>query len=177
MTKSKRLLALDQATEKTGYSVWEGDKLIKYGLFRLTDITESKSSSALEERMLNVKWFMERMIEEFDIDYVILEDSQMQLNAKVFKTLSALQGVLRVSLYENGIPFNILKPSEWRGCLGIRGRKRSEQKSNALKYVKDKHGIDAEEDVAEAICIGQAGSLLLSKNKLFMKGDYYDYVK
>lgn len=161
----KNILSLDQATNKSGWCLVNTYKEneIKYGLLNLSDI---KGDNALDEKIINVKEFLKRIVAYYHIDLVVLEDIQQQVNPKTFKNLSYLQGVLKNYCFENNIPFTVLSPSQWRGELGIKGRGRKQQKKNTQAYILDKLGIDAGEDEADAIALGIATVSKLKKNKL-----------
>lgn len=168
-TKEEIILALDQSSIKTGFSIFKDGKLSKYGLFDLHDISKkSDGETAYDEKVENVRMFLERCIKEYNIALVTFEDVQKQLSMQTYKQLSYLQGVLKNYCYSNNIPYAILKPSEWRSVLNIKGRKREEVKANAIKYIKDKFNLDVGEDEAESICIGLATIKLLKKNKLII---------
>lgn len=170
-----RILSLDQALDKTGFSIIQNEELVKYGVLDLTDISRIKDltlDQKLEERITNVKEFLKRMIDTYEINIVILEDIQSQKNVKTYKNLASLQGNLKNYLYNKEIPFAVLKPSEWRSSLGIKGRERKIQKKNAQVYVKYNFGYDVTEDEADAICIGISGSKKLKKNKLEIIKEY-----
>ncbi len=145
------LLTLDQAT-KTGYSLWKDKELIKYGLFNTTDIKDIH----MEEKISNIKMFLDRMIQEYQVDIVVLEDIQQQKNVDTFKKLAYLLGVLQNYLFEKGTPYIIIKPSQWKPLAGVKGRTREPQKKSAMEIVKKKYGIEATEDECDAICIGYA---------------------
>ncbi|MGL4571715.1 MAG: crossover junction endodeoxyribonuclease RuvC [Clostridium sp.] len=165
-----RLLAIDQALDKSGFSILdEYENLLLYGTLNLTDISRQKDltkEQKVEERITNVKEFVKRLINTYDVDYVILEDIQAQRNVMTFKSLSSLQGNLKNYLYNNGIPYAILKPSEWRKELGIKGRERKVQKQNTQDYIKRIYRIDVTEDEADSAGLGLSGVRLMKKGKL-----------
>ena len=90
-------------------------------------------------------------------DFVVLEGVQFQNNYKTYSQLSQMQGIVFSILFELDIGFCIIEPNSWRKFVDVKGRKRVEQKAAAIEKVKEVFGIDAEEDVAEAICIGLWG--------------------
>ena len=166
------VLSVDQAT-KTGFSVFKEDDLFKYGCFDLSDVTrKSYGDTYFDEKVLNVQMFLERCIGEFEIDLVVMEDIQKQQNVQTYKNLAYLQGALKLYCYSNHIPYSILKPSEWRKVLKIKGRKREEQKANSIKYVESKYGIIVSDDIADSICINDSARILLKKNKLEIFKEY-----
>jgi Holliday junction resolvasome RuvABC endonuclease subunit len=167
-----KILALDQASEKSGYSIFDNGELVKYGLLKLSDIKKDKFNEPYDERVTNVKEFLKQMIATYNIDLVISEVIQKQVNIKTYKDLAYLQGVLKNYLYDNYIPYGVVKPTEWRSALKINGGKtRQVKKQNALAYVKYNYGVEVTEDEADSICIGTASIKLLEKNKLELHKD------
>ena len=147
------VISLDQSITKTGISVFESNecdddfKLIQYELF-----TTKKGST--EEKIFQVATKLRDLIEEFKPTKVLLEDIQLQVNVKTYKSLSQLQGILFFICYAEHIKCEIVKPTVWRKELEIKGKKRDELKEKAKEYVFNKYGLTVEEDVAESICIG-----------------------
>lgn len=171
--KDKTILALDQSSNLTGYSVYKDGKILSYGVLSLKDITKtSHGETAYDEKVENVKQFLIRCIDFFKPDIIAIEDIQRQSNVKTFKDLAYLQGVIKNHLYVNKIPFLVLSPSMWRGELKIKGRKRVDVKKNAQLYVKDNFGIESTEDEADAICISVATYNMLTKNKIELCKEY-----
>lgn len=92
-------------------------------------------------------------------DCVVLEDVAMQSNPATLILLSRLQGAIIGFCRVNKIPYDILKPPNWRKGLGFKqgqGIKRPELKKQAVEFVKNNYGLKLSEDVCEAICIGNA---------------------
>ena len=57
------------------------------------------------------------------------------------------------------VEIEYIYPSSWRAALGIRngrGIKRTTLKEADIAFVKEKYGIDVNDDEADAICIGLA---------------------
>ena len=97
-TKETRILALDQATNLTGYSIFDGQELIKYGIYK----TNASNEAA---RIAEVKNWVSNMISNWKPDHIQLEDIQLQVKGKeedsdkvigvtTYKVLAHLQGVL-----------------------------------------------------------------------------------
>lgn len=118
-----RILALDQASHKTGWSVFDGKELVKYGVFEVTSTEEI-------DRLHEVKEWLESMIENWKPDYVGIEGIQYQqdIGVTAFQTLARLQGILMNYLYEQKIPFKIAKTMLWREYCKVKGRNRSDKK-------------------------------------------------
>lgn len=159
-----KILALDQSTLKTGFSIFKNEKLNIYGLI---DLTGFSNDSVI--RCKDLIRQLKLLIEQHGIDYVALEDCQLQKNAQTFKMLARLQGMLIMMLDEYDIPYKVIPPTEWRKGLGLSTKgKRDILKSNASNYVRNVFGITGTEnldDIAEAICIGDYAKLLFEEMK------------
>lgn len=112
-----KILCLDQATLKTGYSVWIDKELNRYGILEVDP--EEKN---IIERMKLMSDLIVQLIQLEQPNYIVLEDTQMQNNSKTFQQLSQLQGVLMAYFFNIDIGFAIVKPSEWKGYCKIKGR-------------------------------------------------------
>lgn len=148
-----RLLALDQATIVSGWSVFEDGKLIKYGKIE----TNTKN---IGERLYYIKQQVLKIIAEYQIDEIVIEDIQKQdniaNNIQTFKALAELFGVLVETFTEIKIPYSALLASSWKSTLSIKGKNRQEQKKSAQQWVIDNYNIKVIQDVADSVCIGSA---------------------
>ena len=152
----KRILALDQATRVSGYSIYEDGKLLKYGSFK------ADGYDALD-RDANIRNWVVSMIKAWQIDFVGLEGIQMQDNigggyamgVTTFEALARLQGILLISLYDLKIDYEVVHTSVWRQHCGVKGKTRAEKKQSIRKLVKEWYDITATEDEADAIGIGK----------------------
>lgn len=151
---SDNILALDQATRITGYSIFQDNKLKKYGRI-------SPKDQDIYKRFVKISHSIKQFIKEFDITKVYFEDIQLQgnvgNNVKTFKSLAQLQGVLIITLEELNIPYEIVHSQTWKTSIGIKGKNRTEQKKQAQQYVLENYNIKATQDEADAICIGTYG--------------------
>lgn len=160
-----KILALDQGSNITGFSILNNEELIKYGVFNIKD------EKNINERIDYNKLFLDKLYSTYKPDMISIEDIQQQKNPLTFKKLAHLQGLLINYLHINGIPYMILKPSEWRSKLGIKGAKREIQKRNSIKYILNKYNIDVTDDESDSICIG------LASYKIFNSKKRDDYLK
>lgn len=143
-----RVLALDQASHISGYSIFEDKQLIKSGLIPLKD-------DHFGQRLYALRQLVKQMVEENGIDIILLENVQYQNNAETLKILGEVLGVLEELAVELvGINYKIISCNTWRSGLGIKGTTRAEQKRNAQKYVKETYNKKVTQDEADAICIG-----------------------
>lgn len=156
VAKSKgeqRILAVDQATHTSGWSIYSNGQLLRHGVFTVngSEVT----------RINEVKNWLINMVTVWKIDYVQLEDIQLQekdnderMGVTVYKALAHLQGVLENTLFVNNIPYGIVPSGTWRKFLGIKGRGRDDRKRSAQIKVQSLYNLSCGLDEAEAICIG-----------------------
>ena len=67
-----RVLALDQATKISGFSLLDNKKLVKYGIYTVPEINDEI------ERDHQIKQWLISMINNWEVDYVALEGIQYQ---------------------------------------------------------------------------------------------------
>lgn len=146
-----RLLALDQASNITGYAIFEDGKLLEYDKINLT-------GHDLGEKLVLLRKTIDSLICEWNIDEVIMEDIQLQgnvtNNVQTFKTLAEVFGVIYELVNELKVKNSAVLASEWKSVLGIKGRDRAAQKRAAQQYVIDNYNIKPTQDECDAICIG-----------------------
>lgn len=152
----------DQASNVTGYGVIEDGALIDHGLIN--------HESIKKDQPLRVKTMFEsitRLIDRYVPDYLTVESTYYRHNLASFKLLSELAGMVLGYGYAKGIPSGQLMPSAWRKIVGIKTGKNvgsDEEKRLAVQFVKEKFGVDCQDDEAEGICIAWASWLLNSKS-------------
>ena len=146
-----RLLALDQASNISGYAIFEDGKLLKYDKINLTGYDLADKLVLLRKQIAN-------LIQEWNIEEVIMEDIQLQgnvtNNVKTFKVLAEVFGVIYELVNEMNIKNSAVLASEWKSTLQIKGRDRTAQKRAAQQYVIDNYNIKPTQDECDAICIG-----------------------
>ena len=152
---AKRVLALDQATYTTGWSIFDGEKLIRYGTFN----TEIKDETA---RINAIKNWMLSMINNWDPDCVAIEGIQFQeessgqkMSVTVFQGLARLQGVLMEACYALKVDFIICPTNTWRNHCQVKGRYRADKKRSMQLIAKKEYDITVSDDEADAIGIGK----------------------
>ena len=165
---ARRILALDAATGTTGYSIYDDDILVSYGLFK----TNSEKNTV--ERINEVKKWLLAAIENYEIDFIGIENIQLQgygpnasqMQVKTFQTLANLQGVLLDAAFESCIDHGLVYAVEWRKYCGVgEGTGRENKKKQAQDKVKLWYNQDCTQDEADAICIGKYFVNYLKKNK------------
>lgn len=161
-----RILALDAATETTGYSIYDDKKLVAYGTYTV-DYTNDST-----ERINRMKHWLDQVCCECKPNAIGIEgiQYQQQRGVKTFQTLANLQGVLLDYCFEhrNQYKYGIAASSTWRSYLGINNAdQRENAKQKAQSYVKLMFGVSATQDEADAICIGKYfTSKFIEKQKL-----------
>lgn len=144
------LLALDQASQTSGFAIYNEEELIISGAFTI--------SGPLEKRLVKIRQKIKELINQYQVTEVVLEDIQMEKgvgnNVVTYKALAEVIGVITELLTELKIPFQLIPSSTWRSGLGIKGSQRSVYKKNAQEYVMRIYSKAATEDEADAICIG-----------------------
>lgn len=151
----KRVLALDQATHTTGWSIFDGNILVQYGTFN----TEIKDETA---RINAVKNWMLSMINNWKPDCVAIEGIQYQdessgqkVSVTVFQGLARLQGVLMDTCYSTKTDFLLCPTNTWRNHCGVKGRYRTDKKRSMQLIAKKEYDITVTDDEADAIGIGK----------------------
>ena len=147
----KRLLALDQSSKTTGYAVYHDDRLYTFGHFTC-------NQKDIGERLMNIRYKVIELIDQYDINEVIMEDIHLEEdvnnNVQTFKKLAEVFGVIYEMLTEKDISNNAVQASVWKSGVGIASRQRAAQKRDAQKLVHEKFNVNPTEDEADAVCIG-----------------------
>ena len=164
-----RVLGLDAATGITGYSIFDNGTLVNYGVYKID------KSLPTEERINNVKKWLIAAIQEWEPDYIGLENIQLQTFGKngnyqveTYRALANLQGVIIDTIFEHEIPFGLIYSSTWRKYCNISegNTHRENKKKQAQEKVKEWYNQDCTQDEADAICIGKYACHLQKNNKV-----------
>lgn len=152
---AKRVLGLDQATYISGFSVYDNGKLTRYGTF------ETSRESAIERDSEIRNWLI-NLINSWKPDYIGIEGIQFQDNKggekigiTTFEALARLQGILMITCYELGVPFEICPTNTWRAHCKVRGNSRTDKKRSMQLLAKTWYDVTVSEDEADAIGIGK----------------------
>lgn len=142
------LLALDQSSRTTGYSVFNDKNLIDSGTFTCINDNIGKRLVKYESKILE-------LIDKYKVDKIAFEDIQMQGgNVVTYKALAEIFGITHYIVTKLDIPYEVISSNTWKSQLGIKGKQRAEQKKNAQKYVAEHYNKKVSEDESDAICIG-----------------------
>lgn len=159
------LLALDQASQTSGYSVFTDGKLTDYGKFTYDDDDVGHRLTKIRNKVIS-------LIDQYNITEVAFEDIQMQAgNVVTFKTLAEVYGVIHQLLDEKKLPYQIVPSATWKSTLQIKGANRQAQKKNAQLWVINTYNIKPTQDECDAICIGEH---VVRKNKQTAGFDWSD---
>ena len=149
------ILALDQSSHITGWSIFDGGRLVNYGVFKATQQDESK-------RIHEIKQWTLSMIDNYKPDLIGIEGIQFQeessghqMGITVFQTLARLQGVLIETCVELELPFEVAPTNTWRAHCGVKGRARADRKKSMQLLVKKWYDISVTDDESDAIGIGK----------------------
>lgn len=80
--------------------------------------------------------------------------TQTVQNVDTFKKLTKNLGVMEDMCFAKEICFHTVLNTQWKSYNKIKGRKREEQKQNAILKVKELFEIDVSTDIADAILLG-----------------------
>lgn len=162
------VLALDLSTHKTGYAVFTKGVLKTYGLL------EAEGNN-YHERILFVREKIIEKVNEFKIDYIILEEVPVTKNnnLSVAHDLCVCQGVVVGVCGQLDLGLRLYSPTSWRSIMGTydgtrEGTKRDVQKEKAVNLANEICGLTFEywksdtkkhksdDDICEAILLGMA---------------------
>lgn len=148
--QGRRILAIDNATKKTGFAIFENGEYISGGVK-----TSAGNDSA--SKIAEMKQWLISMILLWEIDEVGLENVYYSNNnPQTLITLSKLLGVLENAVYELlHKPPVIVAAVTWKSHSGVKGKNRDQQKENAQKVVKARYGLAVSSDLADAILLGR----------------------
>ena len=153
-----KVMSIDASTKSTGVALFDNGKLIDYKNF-----TESGTDTF--RRIKNMTKKIEDYFLEHSPDRIILEEvlpEDVRNNQKTFKPLIYLQSNLVLMFHEYKKTVELVNVNTWRKTLGIPTgmyAKRELCKQKSIELIKKKYGIDANDDVCDAICIGCAGQM------------------
>lgn len=154
------ILSFDQAAKITGWSYWEDDKPVRWGI--ISPVPPSLREGA---RLTSLREQFMALIKDLDPDQVLIENpvggeedktSGPENNWKTMQVLCQVQGVLLQVIHACGKPVAVISPSSWQNTCGIHKRWRVERKEGARKFVANTYGLtenDVSQDIVDSICI------------------------
>ena len=148
-----KLLALDQSSKITGYTVLEDGKIIKVSHFECI-------GDDVGDRLVQFRKKVSHLIDEYEIDEIVFEDIQLQdvngnkdTGIKTFKVLAEVFGVMHELCSEIKMPYTAVLPIKWKAHFKIAGKGRTQEKKMAQAYVEKTCGMKCTEDEADSLCI------------------------
>ena len=149
-----KLLGIDSSTSKTGVSVYIDGV---YSTSFLIDASKIKDTT--EKFCTMCKEIIYKLNEEKP-NIVVIERMHTLRNADAFRKLCKVMGVVHGWCILNDCEYIELSPTEWRKSVAEKDekvpRKREELKQWSVNKIKEKYGIEVKDDIADAICIGEA---------------------
>ena len=168
-------IGIDASTKSTGWSVFEDNKLINYGVIK-TDNDNWRDRLVYQAKELG------ELFDLYKPTKVYMEDVPLNLNggAKVVVMLGAVQGMIYGVGASRDIEMVFIQPSAWRSPLGLYngkrdGTKRAELKKKSVEKANELFGLDLEykspsskyncDDISDAIllCYSQVKSRAFGK--------------
>ena len=163
---TQRILALDAATNVSGYAIFDDGDLVSYGTFKTAD-------GDTEARINEFKKWLQTAIRTWEPDFVGIENIQLQsyngnqAQVLTFKTLAQLQGVILDTLFELCVDHDLVFSTEWRKYCNINTEKgRENKKKIAQEKVKLWYEQTCTQDEADAICIGKYFTSKLKNSRI-----------
>ena len=149
-----KILAFDQSTRVSGWSVFDDEEYVNSGVIDLSKIKDTT------ERTNQMGLAIGTLIADVKPDMVVIEETQCQSNVDTVKKLSRIQGMAMGFAAALGITVHILEPSKWRATLHFNQGpkvKREELKRQSVDYVIRNFGLyGLSIDQNEEICISVA---------------------
>lgn len=144
---------VDASTTKTGISIMTDGKLIYYTLIDL-----HKERDALKRIPIMLLKICE-VLDQYNLNAVYMEKAFKMSNTDTTIKLANLSGGVMLYCAQNHIEFNNPLPTEWRAKVGLEQSKKVKRdvlKAEAVQAVKQEYGVNANDDVCEAILIARS---------------------
>ena len=145
---------IDGSTKSTGVAIMNNGNLEHYALIDLSKETQD-SMKRIRHMLISIS----NILDKYDVDTVYMEKSFNKQNIDTTQKLSNIAGGVMMYCAKKDIEFVHPMPSEWRSAIGLgQGSKvkRDVLKAEAIRAVKKEYGIDANDDVAEAILLARS---------------------
>ena len=172
MRNKATTLSFDQATQRTAWAAFQGSKLMEFGIVNVPrDVKAGDRLIEMAHQILGV-------IQRFKPNHVVIEDVQLQQAVKPLILLARLQGMILGICDRLNVSCTMYLPSVWRKRLQFRqgkGVTRKECKEQAISLVKNVFGVNAGDDISEAICIGLAHLNFIGALPNIERNDPQDY--
>lgn len=137
-----RILSLDASTSSSGWSIFDGKKLISYGCIK-------SNKKEWRHRIADMVDEIDKIIkQDGEIERIYVEDVPlMSANPQTLKMLCCLQGALLGVAIGNKIYIEFLMPSAWRKPCGLfdgtkSGTTRAEMKRKSIELANKTFGLN-----------------------------------
>ena len=145
-TTQYRILAFDQSTNTTGYSIYDNGRLVAYNTFTVGGL--------LEKRLVKFYHRVKDLIEATQPDFIVFEDIQYENKIVTYKVLAFTLGIGIFLAEALNIEHKEVFNKVWQSDFGIAGANRETQKRNCQLRVKEYFERSVSEDEADAILMG-----------------------
>lgn len=161
-----KIMGIDASTTATGWSIFDKQKLIAYGVIK-------PKGEDWRERIMNESLVIKEIFEKYNPDKIYMEDVPMKKGASTLMKLGAVQGCVLSIAATYQIQIDFLLPSQWRSSLNLydgtrEGTHREVLKKKAIEVANEVFGLKLEwhgatskktqDDIAEAILIAYSQS-------------------
>ena len=149
------MLAIDASTKASGIAIFDNKQLIKWDCIKCE-----------ENNVLNRINYMTKEIQQIYLKYdpqiIIMQDvlpEEVGHNQSVYKALIYLQAILINMFHKYNKIVKLVVASHWRKQCGFKqgaGVTRQKLKQYSINLVKGIYGIEVNDDISDAICLGLA---------------------
>lgn len=126
------VFGLDMSTLSSGYSVFNGNELKDYGIWK------QDKKLIWRDRCVNMGDELSKLIEVYSPSFIYCEDTILSGecggNVQTIKMLSVLQGIILGVCSVHNVEIKFLMPSKWRSDLGVYDGTRDGTKRPIMKY-------------------------------------------
>lgn len=146
--KTKRLLALDLATQSTGCAFSVNGQILRWK-------TLTATGEDIRQRMVTMAKFVNKMVPR--VDAVIIEDIYLGLNSKILMMLAELRGMITFEVINGGKKLFLVPAVLWKNQFEGVPLHREEQKQFMMQKFFEYTGVPADsDDCADAYMILKA---------------------
>lgn len=158
-----KVIGIDASTTCTGYSVFEGKRLVHYSCIKPTGKT-------WQQRLIDEGPKLSMLIEQWKPDFIVMENVPLvNRQMETLVILGAVQGYILAIASHYNIEVKFVMPSEWRSEIGLydgtrAGMRREVLKRKAIEKANELFNLDLkwvapkskknQDDIAEAVLIG-----------------------
>lgn len=155
-------LGLDASTTKTGYAIFDDDKLIEYGYI--------EPCGEWRDRVCEIARELIKLIRKHKIEQIYIEDVPLIKSKSTHTAISlgVVQGMVLTIASALKISIDFIPVASWRSLLGLfdgtaEGKKRVEMKRKSIELAnkifdlklkwKSNYSKENEDDISDAILI------------------------